>query len=231
MPGLSSDDHFRTTLAIADNLLKANKTQVRFGPTGKMRFIIDEGGLKAAVAGSGVDDAKFREIFHGEVAPLVEAVIRDNVDEYVQHAQPFFVADDSPEAQKALAAHQATLRARAALVGNTSLVSPELRARYVIRVSSKHPRLRSSAWEVARKLYLSDKAPWLQPYVTLSLETLEPETRLGVWSWFPFFPIETVGRSDRCTFDCDEADLDDLIKALQEAKTALERTRKGTSNG
>lgn len=86
MAELSSSEDFHKALAIATDQVKNKKIKVRFGPQGKMRFIIDEDGLRRALAtptASRLSEATFREIFHNEVGPLLEAVIRDSVDQNV----------------------------------------------------------------------------------------------------------------------------------------------------
>jgi hypothetical protein len=219
MPELSSDQQFQEVLAVAEKQLKQGKTQVRFGPQGKMRFIIDEASLKASLPQAGLDDAVFRTVFHEEIGPLLEANIRGAVDQYIENA-PAFQAYGA-DANK-LAARKQALKARSELV-NRALVDDELRARYLVKVSSKHPRLRAAAWEVAKKAALSTKETCLRPYATISFETITPEQQMGVFAWFPFFPTEAIGRSESVTFDCDEGDLDDLIRTLQEAKAALSK--------
>ena len=87
MAELSSDVQFQKILAVAEGQLKNKKIQVRFGPQGKMRFIIDEDGLRTALASpaaSGLSEETFRGIFHSEVGPLLEAVIRAAVDQYIE---------------------------------------------------------------------------------------------------------------------------------------------------
>jgi hypothetical protein len=223
MAALSSDEQFAKVLAVTDRQFKGTKIQARFGPTGKMRFIIDEVSLKDSLTASGIEEADFRQIFHGEIGPLLDAIINDKLDEYVQG--PHFVTQ-SPEDVKARQADQARLRERASQIEKT-IITPELRARRAIKISSKHPRLRFYLWEIAKKFETSAT----MPYVTFSIETIRPETNLGFWGSLPFFPSESIGRTDTCTFDCDEGDLDDLIKTLQEAKGALSRAGKGTPSG
>jgi hypothetical protein len=213
MPDISPIEQFQKVLAIAGTQLKENKIQVRFGPQGKMRFIIDEASLKGALAG--IDDATFREIFHNEVGPLLDACIRGALDQYVENSPPFEVEDSTKSANR-----KAAMRERGELVRKT-LVSDDLRGRYFVKVSSKHPRLKVSSWEVAKKLGLSGKETVLHPYATLSFETIRPEQALGIFGWLPFFPSDAIGRSEFCVFDCDEGDLDDLITTLQAAKMAL----------
>jgi hypothetical protein len=219
MPDLSSDQQFQEVLAVAEKQLKQGKIQVRFGPQGKMRFIIDEVSLKASLPTTGVDDTAFRAVFHEEIGPLLEANIRGAVDQYIENAPSFQSYGEDP---KKVAARKQALKMRSESI-NRTLVDDELRARYLVKVSSKHPRLRTSAWEVANKAALSTKEIWLRPYATLSFETITPEQQMGVFAWFPFFPTEAIGRSESVTFDCDEGDLDDLIRTLQEAKTALRK--------
>ena len=121
---------------------------------------------------------------------------------------------------------------RAKLV-QAAIIDSELTGRYLIKKTSKHPRLRKSEWEVARKISLSfDKQGPVQPYITLTFETIRPEASLGTLGWLPFFPSESIGRSEFCTFDCDEGDLDDIIKVLQDARIALIRAvDAGVSHG
>lgn len=218
MAELSSNEHFQKVLAVASDQLKNRKIQVRFGPQGKMRFIIDEDGLKASLLQSGLDDAIFRTTFHNEVGPLLEAIIRGVLDQYIENAPGFSPYEEDP---KKRAARKEMLQVRAELISKT-LVNDELRARHLVKVSSKHPRLKTSAWEIAKKVELSTKEPWLRHYATLSFETIKPEP-LGFMAWFPFFPTEGVGRTESIAFDCDEDDLDDLIQALNDAKAALRK--------
>jgi hypothetical protein len=219
MAELSSNEHFQKTIATAGDQLKNKKIQVRFGPQGKMRFIIDEDGLRTALAtpsASGLSEETFREIFHNEIGPLLEAVIRDGVDQYIEAAQV------TTEGQKGdRDARKAVLKERAEVVKKV-LATEELRARYLIKTSSKHPRLREANWEVARKVALPNMGSISRPYATLNFETVWPEP-LGALLWFPFFP-NVGGRTESVSFDCDEGDLDDLIKTLQEAKAALGKT-------
>src|SRR6266568_316879 len=121
MAELSSKEQFKKVLAIADGQLKKKKIQLRFGPQGKVRFIIDEASLKAALAESGIDDAAFREIFHSEVGALFEAVMRDAVDQYVEVGPHLAEVRGDPNARTT---RQATLRERANLV-EKSLVTPD----------------------------------------------------------------------------------------------------------
>jgi hypothetical protein len=231
MPALSPHEQFQKTLNVAAIQLKKKKISVRFGPTGKMRFVIDEASLKETLAVSGVEESKFRETFDSEVGPLLEAVVRDNVEEYIDSTQ-YRHAEDSD--RKTWPARKATLVERANLVRN-AITDPELRGRYLIKTTSKHPRLRKYAWEVTRKVSLSSETEVLafpvQPYATISFETIRPDPAVGPLVWLPFFPFDSVGRSEFCTFDCDEVDLEDLIKDLQNAKTALSKTSGSDVNG
>jgi hypothetical protein len=220
MAALSSSDQFQRALSVAALQFKKGKISVRFGPTAKLRFVIDEPSLKEALAGSGVEENSFREVFDVEIGPLLEAVMRGNVEQY---ADAFLVQSGQPETAQSRATRKATLMERARAV-QASIVDPRLTGRYLIKTTSKHPRLRKSEWEVARKSYLSsDKEASVQPYATLSFETIRPEWNLGPYGWFPFFPSEAIGKSEHCTFDCDEGDLEDLIQTFQDAKAALHK--------
>jgi hypothetical protein len=208
---------FQKVLAIADSQIKKNTIQIRFGPSGTMRFVIDDAGLSSALAGSGIDSTAFKEVFNREVGPLLDAVVRGAPEQFIDtpYAQP--------EDPKDRAAYRTTLRERAEIV-KTKLANEDLRARYAIKAFSKHPRLRTSEWEVAKKIELPATAS-LRPYATISFETVLPQ-RLGeVFTWFPFFTDGPVGHSDLCVFDCDESDIDDLIKMLREAQQAIRKAR------
>jgi hypothetical protein len=216
MPALSSNDNFQKVLAIAESQLKNKKIQVRFGPQGKMRFIIDEDGLRAALSlmssPPGLSEETFREIFDNEVGPLLEAVLRDAVDQFIDTTA---IRDEDQKDRKPI------LKRRAELV-NTALVNEELRARFLIKTSSKHPRLRATNWEVVRKLALSNRGSISRAYATLNFETVRPDMP-SAFLWFPFFS-DPVGQSTSVSFDCDEGDLDDLIQTLQDARSALTKT-------
>lgn len=227
MAALSSQDQFQKVLSVAAAQFKKKKISVRFGPIGKMRFVIDEASLKEALTGSGLEESTFREIFDNEVGPLLEAVVSNEIDQYADRSQ--FLLGDGPQDEKLRATRKPILLARAKLV-ESSLVDPEIRGRFLIKKTSKHPRLRKSAWEVAAKTALSDKEMRVQPYATLSFETIRPEPALRSFVWFPFFPTESVGRNEFCTFDCDEGDLDDLIQFITEAKAALRKASSGEAS-
>ena len=211
---LSSNEQFQKVLAIADSQIKQKSIQIRFGPAGKMRFIIDDAGIKDALALAGIDEAGFREVFNGEIGPLLDAVVRGVPEQFIEtpYAQP--------EDPKARAAHIATLRERAEAI-RSKIVNEELRARYAIKAFSKHPRLRASVWEVVKKIELPEKAA-LRPYVTISLETVMPQSG-DFFAWFPFFTDNPLGQKEACVFDCDEYDVDDLIKVLKDAQQALRK--------
>jgi|SRR5882724_8441047 len=217
----SPSERFQTVLDIANRQIQETKILIRFGPNGKLRFVIDENSLKDAIAGSGIDDASFRQIFHNEIGPMLEAVIQNRPEQYQRIPFVAEVASD-PKAQEQ---RIQIVRDRIALVADR-LLSPELRARYLIKISSKHPRLRSSSWEVLTKLKLSTKEEVPYPYATFSLDIVNPlqEADLGIFSWI----LPELGRSESVAFDCDEGDLDDLIQVLKEAKAALQELRKGT---
>jgi hypothetical protein len=223
MPTLSPQDQFQRALGVASAEFKKKKISVRFSPIGKMRFMIDEASLKDSLALAGMEEGKFRETFDNEIGPLLEAVVSDNVEQYLDATR--FRQSEEMDA-KAWPERRATLSERSKLV-REAITDPELRGRHLIKTTSKHPRLRNYLWEVARKLSLSSETDASQPYVTLSLETIRPEHFTGLLAWLPFFPSDSVGRSEFCTFDCDEVDLDDLIKVLQDAKTALGKTASG----
>jgi len=144
----------------------------------------------------------------------LEAVIRDAVDQYIQTS----IVTDEPKDRDA---RRAVLKERAETVTKV-LVNDELRSRYLIKMSSKHPRLKTADWEIVRKIALPNKGPLPRPYATLNFETVWPDPS-AVVLWFPFFP-DAGGQRKSVSFDCDEGDLDDLIKALQEARTALAGT-------
>ena len=213
MPEPSPDERFQKVLDFAKRQISEGKILIRFGPTGKLRFVVDKAALKAAFVGSDLDGNIFEQIFDNEISPLLEAIIRKGSEQPLQIPPPLF--GDVSELQ-ARQDRERVLRERAQLIEN-SLFNPELRARYLIKASSKHPRLRTSSWEVAKKVRLSTKEELLYPYTTLSFETLRPEADLGIFTWI----IPELGRSEYLTFDCDEGDLDDLIQLLQEARAAL----------
>lgn len=217
MAEFSSNEEFQKALATAGDQLKNKKIQVRFGPQGKMRFIIDEDGLKTALVKSApeLSEEKFRQIFDNEIGPLLEAVIRDKVDQYIE-ASPV-----TQEGKNDRDARKAVLKERSEVVRKV-LANEDLRARSLIKTSSKHPRLREASWEVVRKVALPNKGSISKPYATLNFETVWPQP-LGSILWFPFFP-DVEGRRESVSFDCDEGDLDDLIQTLQDAKAALGKT-------
>jgi len=222
MAELSNNEQFITVLNLASRLIEQNKIQIRFMPAGRLRVIIDEANLKDSLAGSAIDEKTFREVFHGEIAPLLDAVIQEQVGRLLEEPSPLL--EGVREDPGALKVRQATIRERATLVG-TTLAKPDLRARQLVKASSKHPRLRGSSWEVGQKLALSSEArgPLSYPFVTLSLETIQPDLQSGILFWL--FP-DAVGRVDYTTFDCDEGDLNDLIQLLQDARNALHNARK-----
>jgi hypothetical protein len=213
---LSSNEQFQKVLAIADSEIKRKNIQIRFGPAGKMRFIIDDTGLKEALAPTGIDEAGFRECFDGEIGPLLDAILRGLPEQFID------IRFSQPADPKARAEQSATLRERAEIV-KAKLVTDDLRARYAVKAFSKLPRLRTSGWEVSMKIELPAKAS-LQPYVTLSFETVLPQAVGEIFTWFPFSD-GPVGQSDFCVFDCDDGDIDDLIKMLKEAQQALRKAQ------
>jgi hypothetical protein len=217
----SPAERFQTVLDIANRQIKENKILIRFGPSGKLRFVIDENGLKDALVSSGIDDETFRQIFHNEIGPILEAIIQNRPDQFQRIP---FVAEMASD-PKAREQRLQIVSDRAPLVADR-LLSPELRARYLIKISSKHPRLKGSSWEVLTKLKLSTKEEMSYPYTTLSLDILDPirETDMGIFAWI----LPEFGRTESIAFDCDEGDLDDLIHLLKEAKAALQESRKGT---
>jgi hypothetical protein len=143
----------------------------------------------------------------------LEAVIREGVDDYIEATQP---RGDGREDRKAI------LKPRAELVRKT-LANDELRARFLVKTSSKHPRLRGATWEVVSKLALPNKGSISRPYATLNFETVRPSLTTSAFLWLPFF-ADSGGQQSSVSFDCDEGDLDDLIQTLQEAKAALGKT-------
>ena len=176
MPALSPPDQFQRVLGVASAQLKKKKISVRFGPTGKMRFVIDEVSLKEALVGPGVNESQFRSIFDDEIGPLLEAIVRDGLEPYIDTSH---LRQSEELDAKALAARKAVLMERAKLV-QAAIIDSELTGRYLIKKTSKHPRLRKSEWEVARKISLSfDKQGPVQPYITLTFETIRPEASLG----------------------------------------------------
>lgn len=222
MPDISPNDQFQEVLSIAEAQFRKRKITVRFDPWGKMRFVIDEPSLNEALRAASIDEQTFRTIFGSEIGPLLEGTIRGAIEEYVQSLTARYVSREQREPRASL---MATLRERASRV-ERSLATPELRGRYLIKSSSKRPRLRASEWEVVRKTALSTKEPWLQPYATIAFETVLPPE--GPWvgsGWLSLFSSEPSGQTDFCTFDCDEEDLDDLIERLKEAKAALHKTQ------
>ncbi len=219
MAALSPADQFQKALNVAAIRFKKNKISVRFGPTAKLRFVIGEISLKESLAGSGLEENGFREVFDNEIGPLLEALLRDNVEQY---ADAYLVQQGQAETSQSRLARKAILIERSKAI-QVAIIDSKLTGRYLIKTTSKHPRLRRSEWEIARKSSLSSGAEGpVQPYATLNFETIRPE-HLGAYGWFAFFPSEAVGRSEYCTFDCDEGDLDDLIQTLQDAKAALQR--------
>lgn len=217
MAELASDQQFHKVLTVASDQLKNKKIQIRFGPEGKMRFVIDEDGLKRALAtpeASGLSEETFREIFHSELGPLMEAVIRDTLDRYIETQARM----DERAARESVVA---VVKERSEIVKKL-LINDDLRARYLIKTSSKHPRLKTADWEVVKKVALPNKGSISRSYATLNFETIWPESA-STLIWFPFFP-DSPGRKRSMSFDCDEEDVEDLIKTLQDVKDALART-------
>ncbi len=83
MAALSSQDQFQRSLGVAAVQFKKKKISVRFGPTGKMRFVIDELSLKDALLAAGVEESLFRGIFDDEIDPLLEAIVRGGLEQYI----------------------------------------------------------------------------------------------------------------------------------------------------
>jgi len=155
---------------------------------------------------------------------LLEAAIQNKPEQYLRMPSPFLAdVSDNPQV---LEQRRQLLRERASLI-EKRLFSPELRARYLIKVSSKHPRLKTSGWEVVKKLRLSTKGELPYPYTTLGLEIHEPDSGNGFRLFFAWI-LPEIGRTESVVFDAMKANLDDLIQLLKEAKAALQELRKGT---
>jgi len=230
MPQLSPDSDFEKVLAVARGQFKDGKITVRFSPSGKASFTIDDASLRKSLADSGVEEPTFRRVFDGEIGPLVDAVIRRRIRQFISSTM-IAHADSTVEA-KGRAELEAKVENRAKIV-EASLVTRDLRARYSLKICSKHPRLRRLSWEVAEKRFEPEnEGPVPHPYVTLSLETLRPEQGVGdFFSWFPFSQMEeAAGRADYTTFDADEQEVDDLIQKLEAARAALSQARSGGKN-
>src|SRR5258708_13567715 len=207
----SPAEQFQTVLDITNRQIKENKILIRFGPSGKLRFVIDENSLKDALAGSGINDETFRQIFHREIGPILEAVIQNRPEQYQRIPFVAEVASDPKAREQRLQ----IVSDRAALVAD-SLLNPELRARYLVKISSKHPRLKGSSWEILTKLKLSTKEEMPYAYTTLSLDIMDPvrESDLGIFAWI----LPDIGPTESVAFDCDEGDLDHLIHFLKRQK-------------
>jgi len=230
MPQLSPDSDFEKVLAVASDQFKDGKITVRFSPSGKANFTIDDASLRKSLAGSGVEEPTFRRVFDGEIGPLVDAVIRGRVRQFV--SSTMIGHADSTVDSKGRAELEAELESRAKTV-EASLVTRDLRARYSLKIYSKYPRLRRLTWEVVEKRFEPNSdGPVSHPYATLSLETLQPEKGVGdFFSWFPFSQMEeAAGRADYTTFDADEQEVDDLIQKLEAIRAALSQARSGGKN-
>jgi hypothetical protein len=222
----SSEDDFAKVLTVAEALFKNKKITVRFGPTGKAQFIIDDTALKGPLAESGIDESVFRRVFNNEIGPMIESGVQGQSAEtfarrrMVQFGQ---VSDETAQAE-----FESKARQRAELI-STRLLSAEMRARYQIKISSKHAGYQRLTWEVSEKRFEStSESPISLPYVTLSLESVRPERNASnILAWLPFITDEAVGRTEYSTFDADEEDLDELIRKLQLAKAALMEAKAG----
>lgn len=216
----SADDDFQKVLSVAAQQFASGKIRIRFGPSGKTRLTVDETSLEKRLTEVGVSQETFRRVFNLEIINLLNVILQGRLDDYTKGRLPFpFEQQDDTKDQ---GKREKMISQRASLV-ERDLVGPDLRARYLIKVSSKHPRLRGLRWEVGRKLYESaSKSAISREYVTLSFETIQPEADVQqFFALLPFLSQDSAGRIERFSFDLDKEDLDDLIESLQAANREL----------
>lgn len=178
---------------------------VRRGFRDYVRLVIFEGVLGDRVREAPVPAEKCRAIINREVMPLLSSRLASMPES--MWLSMLFDAEGAEESVKS------AFRAKADLV-EQELVDEQLRRAHLFKERTKSDTMSDCEWEIKIKRGDNEGDSPPLPHVTLRFELVDAGSPLS-WPW----PLP--GATKAVVFDCDLADLRDIIRRLEDAADKL----------
>ena len=218
----SEDEQFKNVLGVVQKGLADGTISLRFTPSGRTNFTVNETKLAHLLEGQPFDRESFDSVFKREITSMVQ-------DEMQGRHRPSTVGVMLAAAEDEQVRRIYNERSQ---IVKRELITDDLTRRHHIKTTSKRSGFHALDWEIAEKLVLSSGSPLPHPYVTVNIGSIRPSQQLEEFlAMFPFFGDSEPGRIEYLAFDLDEEDVEALIKEFENIKKALHAAKERKSHG
>ncbi|WP_291635952.1 hypothetical protein [Clostridium sp.] len=215
----SSDDDFTKVIYTLNQLIHDESAKIIFGIEEDTKVEVDEKALDKF----DIDIEMFSKIVNTEFVSILEAILSNTEKDFIsiqyRQSKDDEVKDENEEMSKEL-----FKKAIGKKIDYTKevIVTNEIKSRYMIKATTKISKLKKINWEINKKLYDNEKEKLSANYATISIKVGKELNEMGsLFRMFPF--IENDYKIDEISFDCDEYDIDYIIKIFEKVKDTLKK--------
>lgn len=213
----SSVDDFTKAIYTLNQLINDMNAKIIFGIEEDTKVEVDE----KALVKFDIDKEMFSKIVNTEFVLVLEAILSKTEDEFImiQYRQFKDVEGKNEKVDRDIFKEAITKK-----IDYTKevIVTNEIKERYMIKATTKISKLKKINWEINKKLYDNEKEKLSAKYATISIKVGKELNEMGsILRMFPF--IENDYKIDEISFDCDEYDIDYIIKIFEKIKDTLKK--------
>jgi hypothetical protein len=211
-------EKFKTIVLGLKGMIDDCKTNIIFGIEEDIRFEIDDSYLE----NYSLNKEELDKVINIEIIPIMESLLNHQEESFVNVQVRKISKGNKKDGEKELELYKQELIEKVNYIKEI-LIDDILMKRYIIKKTTKHSKIKSISWEINKKIFdASSKELINAKYATVKLQMVNgSDDDNPLLKIFPFMQQENGNNS--LTFDCDENDIEYLIKIFSNIKVKLNK--------
>jgi hypothetical protein len=209
-------DKFKKTIVALKDMINDKKANIIFGVNEDIRVEIDNDSLEKY----SLEKDELDTIANKEFIPILLSLLEETDDSFIELQVRTFKNEKENIKETSLDEYRELVKSKIEYI-NEIFIDEQIKKRFIIKSTTKHSIISSIEWEINQKLYDAENDYSNSPtYATLKMiidrNSNDNNPLLKI---LPFIQLEK--KDEHILIDCDENDLDFLIKTLNDIKTKL----------
>lgn len=210
----SDIDSFNKVIFTLSQLINDGDAKIIFGIEEDTQVEVDD----KALSKYEIDKDIFGKIVNFEFISVLEAILSKTETEFIK-IQCRQARNDNEDSKNNKDKLEKCIKSKIEYVKET-IVNDEIQERFLIKSTTKHPKIKNIDWEINTKVYDKKQKELKAKYATISIKFVKELDELSeIFKMLPF--IQSDYKIDEISFDCDEFDIEYIMKIFDGIRTKL----------
>ena len=209
-------EEFKKITLIIKELLNSDSAKILFGIKTNIKLEVDYTKLSKYE----IENKVFNKVVNMEFIPILQSILEDSKDVFLRGQLREF--RENKKQKDDVDKFKKQIEEKIDYVEH-SVVDDILISRYRLKASSKNLFIKDINWEINNKLFESNEKEMNSLYSTVKIKLNNQFEENMIFKFFPF--ADTDDKISEITIDCDEYDIDYLIKVLSDVKENIIKRR------